>query len=868
MADTTRILRPAAPPTAADLAAVEAVVGPLPAEYRAFLQRHNGGVPAQDTFQYKLAAGGKRTAQVRAFLPATDAGWIEPRHLPLLPHRQHRDGGGTTDLLVVGAVDTDVNSGDLVLVLRGDDAGAVLVRPHDTTTPQRYTVAASWDTFLAGLRRQFKADPWDDAIERGDLTTLRDWLTKHRKKWDHGGDRTSIERKAVQENRRDVLELLHAEFGFEPASTFEECLDYHRLDLARHFLPAAAPALRPKALNTAGPFFWHVPELVRGMLAAGADPGHLADDGTAPLHHAVRANAPEAVELLLAAGADPTAATDDKLTPALEAGKREFRAVEKRLTEAEAAWRAKQPAEPPLAPFDLCGVRFTVTGKPITLAEISATEAAWGIDFPPQYRWLLTQANGAILSPDRLPESLAPELYDYDDEEEGDDYEQPDVRVSLSPLRNADGEYRRREADDNGPSLEYPVEEAQSWYHDGSQMPRGFLPIGSLNEFGLDGVGFLLIGCRGPERGQLSAFDHGRTTLGFGLPELFRKLAAAAAEPLPPDVLLADAVAAGDLAAVRAACAAGGAERLTTRDGRKPSVLACETGFDAAVLVMLDHGLSGDEALTAALEYGRLALARQVFDRTPKPKKDARRALLHYPAVYADLALVRHMDARDGLIAAGLKDKYATPLTAAVLSGHVPGVELLLAAGGNVRHRERDSGMTLMHAAATITGTDPRPMIAFLQGHGLDVNQANQFGQTPLHLAVESGAEEAGRALIDVGADFFGTTVPPAPEISPKQQKQMQGMVAELMRMQAKVAAELSAEDAPDLDPDDPAAKPLLDVAAMAKGMEERTAGLLPQLQAGRAAGGPAPADLGRRNPSLQPVIDRLAAYARGRNPG
>src|SRR5262249_22606373 len=55
----------------------------------------------------------------------------------------------------------------------------------------------------------------------------------------------------------------------------------------------------------------------------------------------------------------------------------------------------------------------------------------------------------------------------------------------------------------------FSVEEARTWFHDGSSIPRGMVPIGNLNGYGIEGSAFLLLGCKGKDRGQLFAFDHG-----------------------------------------------------------------------------------------------------------------------------------------------------------------------------------------------------------------------------------------------------------------------------------------------------------------------------------------------------------------------
>src|SRR5262249_44673452 len=131
----------------------------------------------------------------------------------------------------------------------------------------------------------------------------------------------------------------------------------------------------------------------------------------------------------------------------------------------------------------------------------------------------------------------------------------------------------------------YSVEEAREWYHDGSSIPRGMLPIGNLDCLGMEP--FLALGCKGKDRGRLFLFDHGPARLDFGLPELFARFAEAGTRPKTPGEQLADAIAAKDLAGVRSALADCGKKvPQSTRDGRFPLRMALDSGFDDAVMAM------------------------------------------------------------------------------------------------------------------------------------------------------------------------------------------------------------------------------------------------------------------------------------------
>jgi hypothetical protein len=268
------IRRGAGPATEFDLSAFEGEIGhSLPAEYRASLLASNGGVPRRRSFRYTLASGKPRKARVVAFAPTSAEGWAEFGCRPL-PELWEVDGRELVDgTIAVGNAETDVNDGTIRLGVAGDRAGRVFFRPGDTARGQIYLVAEGWAEFIDGLKHADKPEPWDEPIEDGDADLLRKWLAQYRRKWDDGASRIDIERKAIEEDQAEILDMLVAEWEFEPASIVEEALDAHRLDIAMRFLPAAAEGsgLPDGVLNRAGPYFWHAPALIGALIDAGAD---------------------------------------------------------------------------------------------------------------------------------------------------------------------------------------------------------------------------------------------------------------------------------------------------------------------------------------------------------------------------------------------------------------------------------------------------------------------------------------------------------------------------------------------------------------------------------------------------------------------
>ena len=496
-----------------------------------------------------------------------------------------------------------------------------------------------------------------------------------------------------------------------------------------------------------------------------------------------------------------------------------------------------------------------------------------------------SQANGAILSPGLLSKKVLPELYTpYDEDEDEDEDDEPEeqdadddgpeVRLDLFPLRQSDCPEDEPMGDEEQASLGCSAEEMAGWYHDGSAIPRGFLPIGGLEGFGLDGSGFLLLGCRGPKRGLLFAFDHGSTPLGLTLPELFARLAEAGRRPKSPTELLADAVEAGDLDGVKAAVADGAARVWMTRDGRIPLREACEKGFEEAILLIGGAGDRG-QAITEALMAGRTAVARRLFDAAPKLKRDTLESILYYPATYTDPDFSAAVLARGLRLEKLLKHKHlASPLAVAAASGSVAGLRFLLDRGGKIDDVDREDGTTLLHEAVRHPNFDARPMIAFLLENGVSLNAGDEKGHTALHAAILANNPAAAKALIDAGADLSYRAAQNSPLMhNPRAQRSIARAEKELEKLARDLDREpsdpgLDDEDAPLLVPEDPATQQAREAMGLAGQLQAAMREMLPNLAAKMEDNmiglGPAAIDLGQRwpYPHVQLLIEELRRYA------
>lgn len=92
-----------------------------------------------------------------------------------------------------------------------------------------------------------------------------------------------------------------------------------------------------------------------------------------------------------------------------------------------------------------------------------------------------------------------------------------------------------------------------------------------------------------------------------------------------------------------------------------------------------------------------------------------------------------------------------TPLHLAAFFGHPEIVEVLLANGGDVHARSRNSlGNMPLHAAAAASN---RKAVQALLAHGADVNARQDGGFVPLHAAAQAGDLELARLLLESGAE-------------------------------------------------------------------------------------------------------------------
>ena len=870
------IRRPAAPITDEHLDEVEAHFElTLPADYRAFLLETNGGRPVNDRFTYQGRSGPK-PAELLGLYGVGRAGLVDGSFNDLVGANLDRPSGLPPGCLFVGEGETSLNYGKVVLACAGDAAGKVFYRPDtDDDKPTLYDVADSFAAFLDGLKPEGKKGPkpWQLAIFTGDLEAVKAELEKASA--DRPSDAVDL---AVEDGQWEVLKFLVAKarkkLDLTPAELVLKALNEDRFELAKRMLAEWDVSRKELADCLAGTegFLWLNLDLVRLLIDKGAEVNTDPDAGESPLHCAVTSTHLEAVQLLVEKGADPTVVNDDGRTPLQLAHRLEEPQIAKVLKEYEAEWAKKHAADagPLVRPFDLHGITFVRTGRPITLDEILAFEKAKRLTFPPEYRWLLLQANGAILSANLMPYVPRDEDDDYDPEdEEGEQF----LRVTLFPLREADCVDEFPEDEEPPPSLHESAEEASGWYHDGSEIPKGMLPIAELHGYGYDEVGFLLLGCSKKSMGQLYGFDHSRHPFHMTLPDLFARLAEVGRRPKPPVDRLADAIEARDLAGVKAALADDPKMPWGTRDGRLPVRMMFESKYDDALWAYVESGADLHPILSDAVNFDRTDLMKACLRRMKKVKKDELDTLRQVPAVYRDPELLALLAERG--VKFNKAGRFDRPLAhVAAASGSLEALKFVLAQGADVHAREKETGRTALIAACDSDFGDPVDVVSELLRLGVPPNQWTPEGETALHYAVSHGYVEAGKKLIDAGESLFARHECYAPGMSVEQTRKMMGRAGrEMEKMFAELARELDDDDLPPPDTSTPQGEKAAELVELMGAAQQNMKGMMGQLMAKAQQqqeegflGPPANAQQHYRDPeAAAKAIPILEAYERGR---
>ena len=195
----------------------------------------------------------------------------------------------------------------------------------------------------------------------------------------------------------------------------------------------------------------------------------------------------------------------------------------------------------------------------------------------------------------------------------------------------------------------------------------------------------------------------------------------------------------------------GGADVNVNADGSTPLLLAAAQDLPNVCLALLEAGARAEVSrdgsgspLDRAILFGRKELAAKLLNAGIKP---AGLLPLHLAAALGRAAEVKQLLADGADVNAPAKLAGLTPLQFAVLSGDMDTFHALLAAGADV-HAAHNTRIAL-HTAAQM-GRDE--MVRELLAAGADPNARNLLGCTPLCLAVDWGHYEVCEALLAAGA--------------------------------------------------------------------------------------------------------------------
>ena len=208
--------------------------------------------------------------------------------------------------------------------------------------------------------------------------------------------------------------------------------------------------------------------------------------------------------------------------------------------------------------------------------------------------------------------------------------------------------------------------------------------------------------------------------------------------------------------------------------GVTPLSVACRNGSVGMVDALLSGGAdartaepSGETVLMTCARTGSTAAVEQLLALGARPnvfEVSSGQTALMWAAAGGHTAAARALVEAGAELDARSTGQF-TPLLFAARSGALEVARLLLAAGAAVNAVTPDGHSPLLVAAASldaITGSDYRLVVEtsnhealgiFLLEHGANADQADQYGMTPLHYAVEMRKPALLEALLAHGAD-------------------------------------------------------------------------------------------------------------------
>jgi hypothetical protein len=282
----------AEPVSALQLAQIEKSLDlQLPAEYRSFLLRTNGGVPDPNGFRYTVVdeeEGTRRRckAKVARFWPAAELRAPGGEATSMEAYQRDLFFGFPDWLLPIAHVEDAMEGGMVCVAIKGKRQGRIYFWPEQEFGEDTlHRVADSFGSFLAllGQGKPRDSDP-ATAGQKPRKLTLKQAVAK--------GQLEEVQRFLKQ--------------GASPYDVHSYAADAGQAEILRHlFNSGALKEVGKDALSFTQPKLWEDLEVVRGHVKAGADVNYVFFDGTTPLHGAAQHGSPEVVKYLLDCGAKP-----------------------------------------------------------------------------------------------------------------------------------------------------------------------------------------------------------------------------------------------------------------------------------------------------------------------------------------------------------------------------------------------------------------------------------------------------------------------------------------------------------------------------------------------------------------------------------
>ena len=205
---------------------------------------------------------------------------------------------------------------------------------------------------------------------------------------------------------------------------------------------------------------------------------------------------------------------------------------------------------------------------------------------------------------------------------------------------------------------------------------------------------------------------------------------------------------------------AGADIEVKDKHGLSPLLVASEFGHLPIVKTLVRAGAGvcvadnrADTCLSLAAHYGHTKTVRALLCM---PEVDVNQSNNRSGSSLHHAVLQKHSDVSKLLIDAGADidakdDRGSTPLHCACEEPELEIVQMLLAAGADVCAVD-DKRVSCLNVAAKYGRTQ---IVRYLVGvKGVDVNQSNTQGFTPLHRAVAHKHSDVVQVLIDAGADI------------------------------------------------------------------------------------------------------------------